>query len=437
MAGLAAAHELHKAGWKVTVLEARGRVGGRVHTIRDFSNGMTAEGGAEYIDEDHTRVIDLAHEFNLTLGAVGSWQVQSGDWSAFEGKRGSIRDSKVWGLDLEQEYAKVWKSLADFGEQVPDPAKPASAPNAKTLDTQNARDWIEALDVHPLAQAMFINHIRSEFTCEPENFSLLDLARNASLYYREEGGWKPAYRVVGGNDQIPQAIANRLPDVRLNAEVNAIRVLAEEVTVKYKQLDSFHTIQAAYAILATPLTTGRLIDFEGTLPAPHMAMLNGLTYGMVTKVMIQYRKRFWRDHGWNGRLSTDLPIVYTWDATSHLETDGGILTAYTGGGPGAALTQMTDEERIRTVVFAIESLFPGSSDLIEATRTIAWGNEPFTRGSYMAYAPTEITAYWNALFTPAGRLHFAGEHATVLQGYMEGAVESGQRAARMIIKENA
>jgi monoamine oxidase len=151
--------------------------------------------------------------------------------------------------------------------------------------------------------------------------------------------------------------------------------------------------------------------------------------------MIQYRKRFWHEHGWNGRMNTDLPIVYTWDATSHLEGERGILTAYTGGAPAETLTKMSDDERIQTAVNAIESIFPGSSALIESTRTIAWGNEPFTRGSYMAYAPSEVTSHWETLFSPAGRLYFAGEHAAVLQGYMEGAVESGQRAAHNITEK--
>jgi monoamine oxidase len=150
--------------------------------------------------------------------------------------------------------------------------------------------------------------------------------------------------------------------------------------------------------------------------------------------MFEYHKRFWHDKGWNGRLSTDQPVVMTWDATSHLEGERGILTAYTGGGPGAMLSDQSDEERTKTAISVIEGMFPGSSSLIENTATVAWRNEPFTRGSYMALAPGEVTAHWRTLFTPAGRLFFAGEHAAIYQGYMEGAVESGQRAAKCIME---
>ena len=435
MAGLSAAHELNKAGWAVTVLEARSRVGGRVHTVREFSHGLVAEGGAEYINESQHRMIALAKEFDLHLGAVGSWQNQSGDWAALQGKAGYLHDTALWGADLDAENTKVWVALAELGKQVTDLSNPAASKNAKALDSQNAESWLQNLNVHPLAKVLFANHIRSEYTCEPKDFSLLDLARNAAMYYSDPNASDPAYRIIGGNDQLPQAMAKRLPDVRMNAVVTSIKLLDEKVEIVYKQADNFHTLQASYAILATPLTTARLIDFEGTLPPAHHAMVHELSYGSVTKVMIEYKKRFWHDRGWNGRLNTDLPIVFTWDATSHLEGEHGILTAYTGGEPGAALTRLSDTDRIKTAVSAIESIFPGSSNLIENTQTIAWRNEAFTLGSYMAYAPSQVTSHWQALFSPAGRLYFAGEHATVYQGFMEGAVESGQRAAKSIIEK--
>ena len=162
-------------------------------------------------------------------------------------------------------------------------------------------------------------------------------------------------------------------------------------------------------------------------------MVDEVSYGAVTKVMIQYRKKFWDQTGWNGRLTTDSSIVLTWLATSHLEGQDGILTAYTGGEPGAKLAALSDEARIQVAVAEIERVFRGSSELIEHTATVAWPNDPFTRGSYMALAPGQVTAHWQTLFEPAGRLFFAGEHATAIQGYMEGAVESGQRVAASII----
>ena len=165
-------------------------------------------------------------------------------------------------------------------------------------------------------------------------------------------------------------------------------------------------------------------------------MINEVSYGAVTKVLIQYRERFWKRRGWNGRLINDGPIVMTWHATSHLDEDAGILTAYTGGAPGARLAGLSDAERIHLAVNEVEKLFPGYSELIEHTATVAWSNEEFKRGAYMALSPGQVTSHWSALTTagsPVGRLFFAGEHATALQGFMEGALESGQRAAATIL----
>lgn len=432
MAGLAAAYDLHRAGWHVTVLEARDRVGGRVHTMRGFSNGLVAEAGGEFIDSDHVRMLAFAKEFNLSLGEVGSWQGQGGDWGAFDGKAGFLSDKALWGINLKTEIDRIWDAVIELGKQISDPAHPELALQAKELDKQSCAQWLASQTVHPLAKTAFVNHIRSEYTCEPENFSLLDLARNAALYYTSPDFGEPNYRVVGGNDQIPKAIASALPDVRLNAIITLISNHDQGVTVTYKQGDSFHTVESAFAILAIPLTTARYIEFNPPLPSSHQNMIQEVSYGAVTKVMIEYRKRFWHEKGWNGRMSIDQHIVYTWDATSHLDNEHGIITAYTGGGPGAKLSALSDEERIKLAVNVLDNIFPGSADLVENTATMAWVNEPFTRCSYMALAPNQATKHWQTLFTPAGRLYFAGEHATVYQGFMEGAVESGQRAARNI-----
>ena len=432
LAGLSAAYELHRAGWKVSVLDARDRVGGRVYSLRSFSNGLVAEGGGEFIEESHSRMLAYARQFNLQLGRAGSWQGQDADWGAFDGKAGPMADAGIWGANLHDEVEKIWLALAELGELIPDPHQPQAARGAEYLDTRSTADWIDSLDAHPLAKLDFIQHIRSEYTCEPERQSLLDLARNAAMYYSTMER-NINYRVVGGNDLIPRALAKILPDVRLNAPVMSVRALPDAVEVTYKQGDSHSSISSAFAVLAIPLTTARLMEFNPPLPDAHQRMVNELSYGAVTKVLVEYRRRFWDERGWNGHLATDAPIVLTWHATSHVENEHGILTVYTGGDAGAKLAALSDEERIRVAVAEIEKLFPGSSDLIECTATIAWPNEPYTRGSYAALAPGQVTAHWKTLFEPAGRLFFAGEHATAIQGFMEGAVESGQRATRTIL----
>ena len=107
LAGLSAAYDLHRAGWKVTVLEARDRVGGRVYSVRSFSNGLVAEGGGEFIEDRHVRMLAYAKQFNLQLGRVGSWQKQDGDWGAFGGKTGRLMDETIWGTNLHVEIERM------------------------------------------------------------------------------------------------------------------------------------------------------------------------------------------------------------------------------------------------------------------------------------------------------------------------------------------
>jgi len=161
-------------------------------------------------------------------------------------------------------------------------------------------------------------------------------------------------------------------------------------------------------------------------------MLKDTHYGHVTKVMIQYRRRFWHAHNWSGVLMNDRPIGFSWEATAEQDGEGGILTAYAGGAPAEAFTALTDPGRITAAIDAFEIYFPGSKTLVQHAETMAWNNEPYTHASYLANHPGDLGKFWEPLFKPAGRLYFAGEHAALYQGFMEGAVESGQRAAREI-----
>jgi monoamine oxidase len=163
--------------------------------------------------------------------------------------------------------------LSGLSQFVPDPNQPQASKDAARLDSQSAADWIQSLDVHSLAKHYFIQHIRSEYTAEPERFSLLDLARNTTMYYSELER-PPSMRVLGGNDQIAMAIAKTLPGVRLNSPVTAVRTGADGVSVTVKQGDSYLTVNSDFAILAIPLTTARLIEFNPPLPSAHHKMVN-------------------------------------------------------------------------------------------------------------------------------------------------------------------
>lgn len=432
LAGLTCALELEQAGLKVTVLEARNRVGGRVWTFRGFASGQVAEAGGEFIEAGHLRMSALADRFGLELAQARFIRPGYHRWARLMGRSAPAHDATTWGLDLDAALERIWHDLARLAPLVPDPARPHLAPNAITLDQQTAADWFASLDLPPAVRLTYENRIRGEFTVEADRFSLLDLARNASLLYADPNNDSPSFRIVDGNDQLPTCIATLLQDLRLTTPVSAIDWSPEWVTVT----TAAGAVSARALVLAVPLTVARTLDFWPALPPEHQTAIYKVSYGAINKICVHYRRRWWHDLGWSGLLVNDEPLGYIWEATNGANNDGdqaGILTAYIGGRPGMAAAALDDAARIQMVLDVLEDLYPPSRHDLVATRTVAWNNEAFTRGSYLAYGPGQVVAHWATLFEPVGPIWFAGEHAAVNQGYMEGAVESGQRVAREVL----
>ncbi len=155
----------------------------------------------------------------------------------------------------------------------------------------------------------------------------------------------------------------------------------------------------------------------------------------MTKVMLQYSRRL-SELGWEAFALTDLPITCMWHPTLRQPGKYDILTVYTGGHAGKAFTAMSDEARIQTAIAQVEQVCPGSAQYVVGAKTIAWRSERFSQGSYAAFGLGEVMAFWEPLRYPVGRVYFAGEHIAAHQGYMEGAVESGQRAAHEIMRRH-
>ncbi len=438
LAGLSAALDLHRAGKPVVVLEARSRVGGRVYTMRGFRHGRVAEAGGEFIDGNHHRLRTIAGEFGLKLERVSGLDDWF-SWLALEGRMGAVDNASVWSIKLDEEIAKIDRAMSQLSQQVDDPANPQESANAAELDSLSVSDWLERLDVHPLAKKAYVSRHQPEFLAEPDNHSILDLAR----WWHFGGGGNEEdidedndiYHLQGGNDQLALAMTAVLPDVRLNACVTAVNQTSDAVRVSYQTEGHLLDIEAERVVLALPLGPLKAITFAPPLTPEYQKALADLELGPVTKVLLEYDRPFWEETGWNGMLLTDLPINCIWFAAGGQLNQGGILTVYTGADQAAAYSMLNDEERIATVVAQVEELFPGSSKFLSHSRTMAWLNEPFTQGGYAFFPPGSITAHWVTLGQQVGRLHFAGEHTAVCQGYMEGAIESGQRAAAEILAD--
>jgi monoamine oxidase len=190
--------------------------------------------------------------------------------------------------------------------------------------------------------------------------------------------------------------------------------------------------RADACVLAAPLPALRAVRFSPALPTALAGAVAHLQYGTGAKVALQYSSRPWITQGFNGDTFTDLGISTTWDATDAQPERQGILLVYTMGSPGAASMALDDPQRIATAAADLNRIYPGSRAALVTARTFASNDQRYTGGTYTAYAPGQVVAYWRALRRPVGRVVLAGEHTDALTGYMEGAARSGIRAAAKV-----
>jgi monoamine oxidase len=424
LAGLSAAWELERRGWQTVVLEARQRIGGRCHTLRGFAGGQVAEAGGEYIDTTHRQMRRFATRFGLRLDDVRHSESRYED-AAYVGGRletfGQFAGSETRG-EIERFYEQAWRLARPL-----DPADPAAAGAA--YDRRTVADFIDGLGIEGRPREVLDREIRDDYAIEPEKLSLLFFLIETKVTWNTPDSGVEAFRVHGGNDQIAAGFARRLEQPpHLGARVTRVRSTASWVSVSAGG-EEFHGDQV---ILAAALPGLRGVRFEPALPAALAGAIRELQYGPIVKTPLQYGRRFWHRHGWSGETFTDLPVSTTWEATDRQPGRRGILMTYSSGDAGLAAAAAPEGERIGATAAELNRIYPGSAALLGRTASIPWPNSPLNGGAYSAFAPGQVSDFWTALRRPHDRIHLAGEHTATFCGYMEGALESGLRAARRI-----
>lgn len=422
LAGLAAARELEARGAAVTVVEARDRVGGRVHTLRDvFAGRQHAEAGGDLIESGQERVMTLARELGLDLARI----LRSGFGFYGPDGRGKRRvqlgPGRLFGVAryLRQE-------VHDFklAEERWD-----SAVGAR-LGRMSVAFWLQRINA-PREIRAGMRGFRGFFLADPEHLSLLPLVEQ----FAEWGapGRDEMFRIAGGNDRLPAALARHLRGaLLLKTVVRKIRQREDGITVTVESLGQPHTeIHADFAVCALPASTARGVIFEPALPEAQHDAIAHLRYGCATKLLLQFERRFWRRRGRPLAFGTDAPMGAVWDGNENQRGKRGILTFLAGGAASAALQDLLRVEGERGVVERLTWL--GRPARLIASQTVVWDHDPWARGGY-AYFDPDFDPLWRAwLARPAGRIVFAGEHTSIkYQGYMNGAIETGLRAAAEI-----
>ena len=420
LAGLSAAVQLRKDGARVTVVEAQDRVGGRVLTLRDvFANDQHAEAGGDFIDQGQEDIRQLADEYGLTVRTI----LREGFSFVRYQQRGVIRGRPAKG-------ERAWKPIADRAKPLIEAYRRAEqrweSAVVRSMAQRSVAQWLDEVDADGNMRAM-VTGLRGFFLADPEDLSLLVLIEQLAS---EAPGQEPMGRIEGGNDRLPNAMAVELGEaVHLTTAALAIHDDRSSVRVAVEHAGGRTEIKADYVIVAVPVTTLRAIEISPELPIEQAKAVERLKYGRVTKSLLQFDRRFWKRKGRSPAYGTDAPTGAIWDANEEQRGRAGILTLMAGGQASEETRKILAQEGVEGLVRALSWLKPGKAELLKHHH-VTWEDDSWAQGGYTYFDPAFDPDWRPWLARPHGRLLFAGEHTSIKwQGYMNGAVESGLRAA--------
>ena len=442
LAGLTAAHRLRQAGIVAEVHEASDRVGGRCWTLRgEFAEGQIVERGGELIDQGHTAIRHLARELGLKLDNLLQAEANGTEPTYyFDGKPYSYEQAR-------DDIKAVWQKIhSDVSAASYPTLYNLSTPRGRQLDSMSIVDWInESVPggmSSPLGQLLDVAYT-IEYGADSSDQSALNLLYLLGYLgqgqFRIFGPSNEKYHVVGGNDQIPTLLAQRLANqITLGSELVAIRLRADGgYTLTFRQGLATKTVSADRVILALPFSILRSsVDLsEAGFRELKLIAIREQGMGTNSKLHVQFRTRHWVALDCNGETFADTGYQNTWEVTRAQPGRAGILVDYTGGTVGASFGSGTPETRAAQFLQQLDPVLPGIASHWNGRATVDfWPGYPWTKGSYSYWRVGQYTRFAGVEREREGNCHFAGEHTSVdFQGYLNGAVETGERAAAEIL----
>jgi len=429
LAGLAAARDLLAMGANVTVVDARDRVGGRVLTIRDgFIESQHAEAGADMIDEEHQETRRLAGELGLKLTRV----LRGGFGYAKPDKQGRTRIAQP---NVARGWERLSRSLGELSHRYRLSDRRWDNPIAADLARQSVSQWLQTINADEELRSTAVG-LRGFFLADPDNLSLLALVDQ----FGAENGAMPGamYRIEGGNDQLTNALAAPLRErLQLDTELVAVSHRGRGVRVSVRHRKNLAQIQADYVIFALPASLLRRVPITPALPAQQHEAISRLSYGKATKTLVQCAKRVWRAPGRPRAFGSPQPFGAVWDGNEEQRGKAGILALMAGGSASDGTREILAKGGINGLVQTLDWLNVRQEDVV-TWRQVIWEADVWARGGYAFFDQRFDPALRDWLARPAGPLFFAGEHTSIAwQGYMNGAIESGRRAAAEVAASRA
>jgi monoamine oxidase len=445
IAGLTAAYHLRQAGIAVDVVEATHRVGGRMRSITPASGASALripaaiELGGEFLDTGHTHLRSLAERLGLEI-----IDLQTADEGLelgtffFEGRKLDLKAVIEDFVPLARQIERDLESLKGWDLTYRSPTA-----EAIRLDQTSLADYLDAAPISPSLNKLLRVAYTAEHGRNPEEQSCLNLlfmvGTKAGLW-QVYGTSDERYHVSGGNEQIPQRLAQQVTNaIETGTVLESIRTASEGgYRVGLRQtLSSFERIYER-VVLTVPFTVLRQVDLEVDLPPTKRLAIDRLGYGTGTKLITPYRERIWRTrYSSTAAVFTDLSFQSAWESTRYAPGMGGWLASLTGGDRGLAIGSGSPEAHAWAMAAELEPIFPGISRMKQGRALRAfWTGEPYQKGSYSCYLVGQWTQLAGAESERVGNLWFAGEHCSPgAKGYMEGGCETGRAAATSILQD--
>jgi monoamine oxidase len=437
MAGLVAAHELARAGHDPVVLEARQRVGGRIHTMREpFAPGLYAEAGAMRIPRAHALTMACVERAGLAVQPFAMHNVKA--YCHLFGRRLRLDEFEAHPELLGDELADHDRGLASGARW-----NALIEPIARRVEREGDAGWaaiVREYDGHSTREFLE-RHGWSEAAIEL--FGLLsnqESLMNACFLelLREEVGryYTDMVRIDGGADQLPESfVAGLAGRIRFGARVVAIDQSDDAVTVHFQNAAGRAQVRGDYAIVTLPFPVLRHVETPKPFSHAKRRAIRQLRYDASAKIFFQCRRRFWEEDDGivGGGTITDLPIRNIYYPESGRKTGRGVLLAsYTWAEDAQRWGSLSPEDRIVQALENVAVIHPQVLDCFEVGASWMWHDDPYAGGAFALFEPSQQGLLHDAIVAPEGRIHFAGEHASLAHAWIQGAIESGLRAAREV-----
>ena len=438
LAGLSCAEALVRAGVQPVIFEANPeRIGGRCWSSRGWADGQVAEHGGEFVDTRHRRIMALADRLGLTLDDLYADPVPGTPRIWLNGRVLAPEDLQPGRREVAAALRRDAIRVGSYGARNPTPA-------AMEMDEMTVAEWLdENVDGgagSDIGQAVW-SEMASEFGLDATDLSALNLLYE---YVEAPNTADERFHINGGNDQLVSGLEGLLPEgtITQDAPLEALAAGGDTYTLRVGGIADDVVVDRV--VLCLPFTRLREVDLgDSGLSARKRACIDELGMGTNAKVIFQTERRPVAYGNWSGYMTSDDPFFQSWESSLGQPGEAGLMTFYPGGRSGGADLAAGEPhapasaELAASTLAAFEQadLAPIADEQLGEAWCDHWSIDPFTLGAYAAFLPGQYTRFYGFASVPEGGIHFAGEHTeTSFQGYLEGAVRSGERAAAEVAK---